>query len=106
MDPDQLASLVNRVDQSRPLLKWPADQDPHCFQCKIELVIIDQNMNSTGPKGGGGLGGTCPPPPPPEEACECPKNVLYDFASIFMGKITYMITDYPHNNSAERKGGR
>ena len=22
-----------------------------------------------------------------------------------MGNIAYMITDYPHNNSAERKGG-
>ena len=62
MDPDQLASLVNKVDQSRPLLKWPADQDPHCFQCKIELVIINQNMNSTGPKGGPG-GARAPPPP-------------------------------------------
>ena len=25
---------------------------------------------------------------------------------LYTGKITYMITGYPHNNSAERKGGR
>ena len=31
MDPDQLASLENSVDQ----LKKPADQDPHCFQSKV-----------------------------------------------------------------------
>ena len=30
MDPDQLASLVKSVD-----LKKPADQGPHCFQCKM-----------------------------------------------------------------------
>ena len=44
MDPDQLASLVNSVDPDQlaspvnsldPDLKKPADQDPHCFQCKM-----------------------------------------------------------------------
>ena len=30
MDPDQLASLENSVDPDKP-----ADQDPHCFKCKI-----------------------------------------------------------------------
>ena len=44
MDPDQLASLVNSVDPEQlaspvnsvdPDLKKPADQDPHCFQCKM-----------------------------------------------------------------------
>ena len=34
----------------------------------------------------GGLGGT------------------YDIASIYTVMHTYVITDYPHNNSAERKG--
>ena len=57
----------------------------------------------------GGLGGTCPPPPP-RRGCECPKKynicyALYDIASIYTVMHTYMITDYPHNNSAERKGG-
>ena len=57
---------------------------------------------------GGGLGGTCPPP---RRGCECPKkynifHALYDIASIYTVMHTYMITDYRHNNSAERKGGR
>ena len=56
---------------------------------------------------GGGLGGTCPP----EEAVSALKkynifHALYDIASIYTVMHTYMITDYPHNNSAERKGGR
>ena len=55
----------------------------------------------------GGLGGTCPP----EEAVSALKkynifHALYDIASIYTVMHTYMITDYPHNNSAERKCGR
>ena len=33
MDPDLLASLENSVDPDQ--LEKPADQDPHCFQCKM-----------------------------------------------------------------------
>ena len=33
MDPDQLATLVNRVDPDQ--LASSADQEPHCFQCKM-----------------------------------------------------------------------
>ena len=56
----------------------------------------------------GGLGGTCPPP---EVAVSALKkynifHALYDIASIYTVMHTYMITDYPQNNSAERKGGR
>ena len=52
-----------------------------------------------------------PPPPPPEEAVSALKkynifHALYDIASIYTVMHTYMITVYPHNNSAERKGGR
>ena len=48
---------------------------------------------------------------PPEEAVSALKkyiifHALYDIASIYTVMHTYMITDYPHNNSAERKGGR
>ena len=33
-------------------------------------------------------------------------HALYDIASIYTVMHTYIITDYPHNNSSERKVGR
>ena len=48
-------------------------------------------------------------PPPPEEAVSALKkynifHALFDIANIYTAMHTYMIPDYPHNNSAERKG--
>ena len=58
----------------------------------------------------GGLGGTCPPPPPEEAVSALKKfnifHALYNIASIYTVMHTYMIKDYPHNNSAEKQGGR
>ena len=35
VDPDQLASLINSVYPDQLAPEKPADQDPHCFQCKM-----------------------------------------------------------------------
>ena len=48
---------------------------------------------------------------PPEKAVSALKkynifHALYDSTSIYTVMHTYMIIDYPHINSAERKGGR
>ena len=65
-------------------------------------------VSSAGLKGGGGLGARAPPPP--EEAVSVLKyknfHALCDIASIYTVMHTYMITEYLHNNSAERKGGQ
>ena len=52
----------------------------------------------------GGPGGHVPPPP--EEAVSALKIITF-FTHYMILRVlhTYMITDYPHNNSAERKGG-
>ena len=46
--------------------------------------------------------------PPPKSALKKYNifHALYDIASIYTVMHTYMITDYPHDNSAERNGGR
>ena len=57
---------------------------------KVTRTNLEANY-SAGLKGGG-MRGT--------------SHALYDIASIYTVMHTCMITDYPHNNSAERKGGR
>ena len=55
-----------------------------------------------------------PSPPTPEEAVSVLKkyNIFHASSHHMILRVytrycnTYMITDYPHNNSAERKGGR
>ena len=49
---------------------------------------------------------------PPRRGCECPKNFthdmilrLYTVMHNWKRLLIYMITEYLHNNSAERKAG-
>ena len=47
--------------------------------------------------------------PPPQKKKKKKKKTFFTHYRIlraYIGKITHMITDYPHSNSAERNGGR
>ena len=70
---------------------------PHCWKTHVTAQII------AGPKGG--PGGYVPP----EEAVSALKKTFfkhYMILRVYTVMHTYMKTDYPHNNSAERKCGR